>query len=130
MPVRALQPAALKISQRIRILSDFDGTITNKDSLKLLLDRFVGDSWRRIENRMKSGALSEREALKLAFEKFPLSEQSVMHFIDEEIRPDPFFKPFLRWVTDSGMELEIAMNRWQQQLLCAYVRNLSYRKYK
>ena len=34
------------------VFVDFDGTITEIDTLVFLLDRYCGDSWRQIEDRV------------------------------------------------------------------------------
>ena len=48
MPARRAREAALDI----RIYVDFDGTVTQHDSLVYLLDRYVGPSWLEIEHRI------------------------------------------------------------------------------
>jgi len=49
---------------KIQVFTDFDGTITERDTLVHLLNKYVGDSWYEIEDRVDEGSLSEEQGLR------------------------------------------------------------------
>ena len=48
---------------KVRVLLDFDGTVTKKDTVDLLLERFALSQWRDIEREWESGTIGSRECL-------------------------------------------------------------------
>ena len=48
---------------KVRVLLDFDGTLTRNDTVDLLLERFALPQWRDIEREWESGTIGSRECL-------------------------------------------------------------------
>ena len=48
---------------QLRIYTDFDGTISERDSLVWLLDHYVGSAWLEIEAQVDEGRLNDEEGL-------------------------------------------------------------------
>ncbi len=96
------------------IASDFDGTISRRDGLKMVLDHFVGSGWRHIEEAMKSGQMPERQGLRLAMEQLKAPEPEVMQFLLNELKLDPGFSSFVNWAHRSGHELVILSSGFQE----------------
>ena len=70
------------------ITSDFDGTISRTDGLKMVLDHFVGPQWRPLEEAMKSGALPERQGLRLCMSLLKASHDEVIQFLLSNLKLD------------------------------------------
>ncbi|MBU1652822.1 2,3-diketo-5-methylthio-1-phosphopentane phosphatase, partial [bacterium] len=47
----------------IELFSDFDGTLTDKDTLALLLDLYASSDWYAIEKKALDGEIDERQSL-------------------------------------------------------------------
>ncbi len=107
--------------ERVRIYSDFDGTITQKDTLRLLLERFSAQDWPAIEQALDSGRITEREAVVLAFKKFPLSVEEAIEFVSTHIDLRAGFDSFLLWVDHFDIPLTI-LSAGFQQLIVAYLK--------
>jgi len=89
------------------VFVDFDGTITEIDTLVFLLDRYCGDSWRQIEDRVEAGTLSEERGLRdeIALLSVPWAE--AVASVLAEVGVDPGFAAFTAWCRDRGWPLEI-----------------------
>lgn len=92
---------------RARIFSDFDGTISDKDSLKFILSRHGGDRWKLLEQMIFEGRISEREALPKMFDAFPILPVQARAEILDAVRLDPTFKTFVEWSREMRHELSI-----------------------
>ncbi|MDD5449305.1 MAG: MtnX-like HAD-IB family phosphatase [Candidatus Omnitrophica bacterium] len=83
--------------KKIVIISDFDGTITKKDSLVQILDRFAGPAWRDIARLIRNGRLGTRIGLKREFALCRVTKKQFVEFILENTALDPAFKDFLEF---------------------------------
>lgn len=99
-------PAPISRSS-VTIFSDFDGTISDKDSLKFLLNHYGASHWQNVEDQMSSGEMAEREGLPKAFENFPLSWEMARAFVLKNVKIDPTFKAFAEWCRLSGHSLSV-----------------------
>jgi len=81
----------------LHIYSDFDGTVTSKDSLVALLDRFADPSWRELEGRIREEALSEKLALPMMMDLVRANWDEVKYYLLQSIDLDPHFKFFVSW---------------------------------
>ncbi len=84
---------------RIQIYTDFDGTITDRDSIVLLVEEF-GEGARLRHDLLKefeSGNLSAAEVIKgeLASVRVPWEEAAIG--LQRQIRVDPSFPTFVDW---------------------------------
>jgi len=98
---------ATSASDKPLIVSDFDGTITRQDSLKLLFREFIGEEWLRMEALMESGVWTERKALACAVEQLQISWETAIEFIFQHIEIDSSFTTFVQWVRAEGLDLMI-----------------------
>lgn len=89
------------------IATDFDGTISKQDGLKMILDHFVGAPWKPIETAMKTGLLAERVGLRRCMEMLQATEDEVLDFILKNVQLDESFKVFARWARSEGHSLVI-----------------------
>ena len=76
------------------IISDFDGTITKKDTLVLFLEKYAPVKWVDIENDWKNKKIGSQECLKRQFGLIPcLTEHLIDNFLND-IEIDDYFKIF------------------------------------
>ena len=78
-------PVALS---RIHILTDFDGTITNHDTLERLLDRFGTPEWIAIEKRLEQGLLTVDDAFQQQMTLLDVSLDEALETLDKTIQVD------------------------------------------
>ena len=102
---------------KFKIFSDFDGTISQQDSLKLLLEEYGRPDWIDLEAKIMSGEMSEREALPKMFEGFPLNRKEALDFVLKNVSLDPHFKNFAQWALEEGHELQILSGGFKSLIL-------------
>lgn len=78
------------------VISDFDGTITSLDTNALLFSRLGNQANQEIEEKFKRGEMGTREAMRLHFEQFRITEEEFFAFLDTNISLDPFFRDFVQ----------------------------------
>ena len=81
----------------MRLVLDWDGTVTERDSLWMVLDAF-GDPeiFARVEGKLVSGEISFREVMELEFATVTAPLQDVRDFVLREVRLRPGFAELAR----------------------------------
>ena len=92
---------------KVAVFSDFDGTISNLDTLKYLLNKKAGFEWKKIEDGMASGLIAEREGLQQAFNFLNISFPSALKEVFKKVSLDPSFKYFAEWLQFEGHDLKV-----------------------
>lgn len=98
---------------RVLILCDFDGTVTETDTLVHLHETFIPREWKQIEHRLDAGEWSLREELAHAMGCFNQSEDEVV----AEVLTLPLrdgFCSFVEWCTRNGHHLAIVSAGFRQ----------------
>lgn len=75
--------------------------------MKILLRRYGGAHWARLETALSRGQISEFEALPLAFKDFELRVDQAIRYVLENVEIDTSFKTFVRWTKTSGHQIKI-----------------------
>ena len=90
----------------ITVYCDFDGTITQKDVIDLILEKLATPEWLNIESRWVEGEIGSKECLSL---QVPLIKGgwTAIESIIKEIKIDPFFKSFSKWCNEKQIPLVI-----------------------
>jgi len=88
-------------------VSDFDGTITEKDVACQILDEYAYPQWLEIEKEYKARKIGTREAIKREFALVAASREELTEFVDKVATLDPHFKDFLRLIGENGAKVEI-----------------------
>ena len=90
----------------IQFFLDFDGTITKKDVVDLILEHFASSEWRSVEREWVEGKIGSRECLtrQIALAKVTREE---LKKLDDHVEVDPTFFPFLKTVKDLGIPVTI-----------------------
>jgi len=92
---------------KIHVFSDFDGTVTRRDTLVHLLDRYVGDRWYAIEDRVEAGGLSEEQGLRQEIALLTAPYEEARDAVLEEVPVDPGFADFARFCDARGWPLTL-----------------------
>ena len=86
--------------EKLCIVSDFDGTITDRDGLYMFIKSYAKGDWEKIERDWAEGKISSKDCLIKEFKLVPnLSEQLVAKFI-KTINIDINFKKFYNYISD------------------------------
>lgn len=96
------------------ITSDFDGTISRADGLKMILDHFVGPEWRPLEEAMKNGDLPERQGLRVCMSLLKASHDEVLQFLLSNLKLDSSFPHFVQWAQSAGHRLVILSSGFEE----------------
>lgn len=93
----------------IEVFCDFDGTITNRDSIVFLTEKHgAGGSFRReVLARIKSGEITVFEAIRLEMETVRLTWEQAVESLEAEIHIDPTFGNFVDWCKERNIPLSI-----------------------
>ncbi len=85
---------ALVNQKKIVVITDFDGTITKKDSNDQLFKVHGNEENKHIEWLYKIGKIGTREGMHKHFEYLKIDEETYKNFIINDINLDPSFKDF------------------------------------
>lgn len=89
------------------ILSDFDGTITQKDGLYSFIETYAQGDWEKIEQNWAEGRIDSKECLIEEFKLVPaLSEELISNFI-ETLEIDETFIDFYKNVLEKNIDFYI-----------------------
>jgi 2-hydroxy-3-keto-5-methylthiopentenyl-1-phosphate phosphatase len=81
----------------VRLVLDWDGTVTEKDSLWVVLEAFGdGEIFERVEGELVAGRISFREVLDLEFRTVTASLDEVVDFLRRVVRIRPGFTELAR----------------------------------
>ncbi len=100
--------------QEYHIFIDFDGTITQKDTLQMVLDRFAPANWWYIENDVIAGKRTDSEALQAEFDLVEADWDEVMRFLDDEVVIDPDFSSFVDYCSTNRLPLTILSGGFEE----------------
>jgi len=116
--------------KKIIIISDFDGTITERDSLVEILDTFASPLWRRIAERITRGTLGTRIGLKKEFALCTVTKDAFVSYLRENIRLDRTFKPFLGFCRRNGLKFIVVSGGFTLNIRTLFhqygIRNVRY----
>jgi len=87
-----------------RIFLDFDGTITEDDTLVQPLDRFASPRWWDVENQVLAGELKERESLQAEMDFLRVSWEEALSFLLPRVRLRKGFREFATWSQEQGLQ--------------------------
>ncbi|MEJ2080885.1 MAG: HAD-IB family phosphatase [Acidobacteriota bacterium] len=93
----------------LRVFCDFDGTITNLDSIVFLTERFGGgpDFRESILSKIVSGEMTVFEAVEHELATISAEWEEALALLRTEVVVDPFFGEFVEWCRDREIPLAI-----------------------
>ena len=89
-----------KINHDCVIFCDFDGTITNRDTIDHLLEKYALPEWEIIEEEWKNGKIGSRECLEKQIDCIPNFNQEEFSKFLEEVTIDEHFPLFYKKVLE------------------------------
>lgn len=94
---------------RVHIFSDFDGTITEQDTLIFLTTHLGGGSElvAAIGRLLRAGQLSLREGIAAEMRSIRAPFADAAKLLREQVRLDPHFKAFAQWCHAQALPLTI-----------------------
>lgn len=94
---------------RLHIFSDFDGTITEKDTLVFLAENLGGgtEMVKAIGRLIREGGLSLREGIAGEMRSIRVPFAEAVELLRSQVRIDPGFPPFARWCSEKRIPLTI-----------------------
>jgi len=90
---------------RFFIACDFDGTITERDTLDLVVRRYAPGVWDSVEARLRAGEIDMFGAMQEEFEHVRAREADVVAHILAEAGLRAGFGEFVRWIEREGHQL-------------------------
>jgi 2-hydroxy-3-keto-5-methylthiopentenyl-1-phosphate phosphatase len=92
--------------EKLLIACDFDGTITQHDTLHLIVARYGdGGLWDRIEPRLRAGELTLEQAMQEEFAGVRATPEQVRELVLAEAGLRAGFPDFVAWVRERGHRL-------------------------
>lgn len=94
------------LNLKLAVFTDFDGTITQQDTLEILLDKYCTAPWRPIEDRVTAGELSENRALQMEFDLLEVELETALKEV-ETIPIDNTFAGLAQFCSSRNIPLTI-----------------------
>ena len=92
----------------VAVVVDFDGTVTEEEVSRLLLERFARDGWVELERRLEAGEVSVKDAKAREFEMMDATGAEMRAFAREAARLRNGFPEFVSHLRGLGFPLAIA----------------------
>lgn len=89
------------------IICDFDGTITVRDCLNLIVQEFAPEAWQTIEPRLRAREIGLLEAIVEEFHHVRVTEREAVEFVMAHTRIREGFPEFVAWSERGGHEIAI-----------------------
>lgn len=83
--------------KRLVIMSDFDGTLIEVDTVRYILERFVDEDWKTPDDLYNDGIISIEECLTRQFPMIKLTRERIIEELDKVVRPRQYFIDFLEY---------------------------------
>lgn len=97
---------SLETVETLLIACDFDGTITERDTLHLIVAAYgSSDLWNRIEPRVVSGEVSIEQAMQEEFASVRATPEQVRDLVLREAGLRRGFREFVSWATERDHRL-------------------------
>ncbi len=79
----------------LRIFCDFDGTITDRDTIDVIADYCIGEEKRRyIDDLIYSGQVSMQDGTDEGFKEINISYATAFDLVKRNVTIDPYFMDF------------------------------------
>ncbi len=88
---------------QLLVACDFDGTMTQQDTLVEILNRFGSPQWQEIQRRVVSGQIPIRQGLEAQMQSVRATEEELRSALATTIEIAPSFPPFLKRLRAKGV---------------------------
>lgn len=90
------------------IFCDFDGTVTEKDNIIAIMNRFGPEGWDELKEGVLNRTISIREGVGKMFSLLPVTlKEEIIEFAVENARIRPGFQEFLDFAKEEGIPVYI-----------------------
>lgn len=103
-----------RMAQPLVVFTDFDGTITNQDSIKLLLRNFGNEKWTDGQEQIDLGKINEFKGLELLLNCLNIDFREVLKFIRQVVKVDNSFFLFSELLKSIDVPLYIVSSGSRQ----------------
>ncbi|WP_293904380.1 MtnX-like HAD-IB family phosphatase [Phenylobacterium sp.] len=90
----------------MRIICDFDGTITRRDTTDLVLERLADPAWRAVEDDWVAGRITAAACMRAQIALIGGSRSDLDALLDT-VELDPGFVAFVAWCGEQGFPVSI-----------------------
>jgi 2-hydroxy-3-keto-5-methylthiopentenyl-1-phosphate phosphatase len=116
--------------KKIIVISDFDGTITERDSLVEILDKFASPKWHTIAKLVTSGRMGTKIGLRKEFDPCRVTRREFTAFLNSNIKIDRTFKNFLEYCKKNKLKLLVVSGGFTLNIKTIFhkygIRNVTY----
>jgi 2,3-diketo-5-methylthio-1-phosphopentane phosphatase len=99
---------------QVAILTDFDGTVTVRDTNQAILDQFADpQAWRAIEERWARGEISTQDCYRQQFALIAADLEELVSFVHTHIKIDPAFRDFVAYCSSESLKLEVVSDGFE-----------------
>jgi 2-hydroxy-3-keto-5-methylthiopentenyl-1-phosphate phosphatase len=99
-------PAVAPDLSRTSVFLDFDGTITEADVGRHLLDRLASSSWEHLSDEYRRGVIGSRECLIEQWALLP-HDEATLRATAAEVALDPGFGPLVQALRAAGADVSV-----------------------
>jgi 2-hydroxy-3-keto-5-methylthiopentenyl-1-phosphate phosphatase len=93
------------------IVCDFDGTITQRDTLHVLVEHYGAvDLWDMLGPRLRAGEITVEEAMQMEFDQVRVSPADAYEVVRRHAPLRPGFAEFVAWCREAGHRLFVLSN--------------------
>src|SRR3954465_2189855 len=93
--------------QYMRVICDFDGTVTRQDTTDWVLEHLADPQWRYLQDEWLAGRISGAECMRGQIALIGGSDDE-LHAALDRVELDPGFPAFVAWTEARGSPLSIA----------------------
>ena len=87
------------------VLCDFDGTIVTIDTAEYVLDKFVKENWRDIDEQLQKGEITFEESLEMEFALLKVPEKKMLEALEPVTHLRPNFEVMVRYCGENHFPL-------------------------
>jgi 2,3-diketo-5-methylthio-1-phosphopentane phosphatase len=95
------------IGSSMRIICDFDGTVSRRDTTDFVLERLADPSWRTLEEDWVASRISAAECMRAQVALIGARQEDLDTLLDT-VDLDPGFAAFVDWCETHGLPVSIA----------------------
>ena len=106
----------------VLILLDYDGTITTRECNEVILQRFTGDAWRRLEEAVHAGTMSHAACFAQQIGLVTAAHEELVAAAVEAAEIAPGFDRFARTLTAAGARLTIVSAGFREAIAAVWRR--------
>jgi len=93
--------------EKIVLLSDFDGTVTDIDTGIYVLSKFANGDWRELDNRLTHGEITFEECLREQYGMINHPKNEILKMVETAVAVRRYFGDVVNCCKEKGIELKL-----------------------